>query len=168
MRPAALAIDAGGNLLVSDTGNNTIRKITPAGAVSLFAGVAGSGGFADGAAGSALFNSPLGIAVAAKGAIFVADSDNHCIRKISGGSVTTFAGSPQIWGGTDATGTNAQFDGPVGLAFDTYGNLFVSDANNDTLREIATNGVVTTYAGQAGSDGLTDGRLRVSAIPEPG
>ena len=165
--PSGLAWDASGNLLVSDTGNNTIRKITPAGAVSLFAGVAGSGGFADGAAGSALFTSPLGIAVAAKGAIFVADSGNHCVREISGGSVTTFAGSPQIWGSVDATGTNAQFDGPVGLAFDTSGNLFASDANNDTLRKITTNGVVTTYAGQAGADGSADGSLGPARFRSP-
>ena len=165
--PSGLAFDAGGNLLVSDTGNNTLRKITPAGAVSLFAGVAGAGGFADGATGSALFTSPLGIAVAANGSVFVADSGNHCVREISGGTVTTFAGSPQIWGSVDATGTNAQFDGPIGLAFDTDGNLFVSDANNDTLREITTNGVVTTYAGQAGVDGSTDGSLRSARFRSP-
>lgn len=95
--PSGLAFDAAGNLFVSDTGNNTIREITPAGAVATFAGVAGSGGFADGASGTAQFSSPLGIAVAANGAVFVADSGNHVIREISGGVVVTFAGTPQIW-----------------------------------------------------------------------
>jgi sugar lactone lactonase YvrE len=155
--PCGLAFDQAGNLFVSDTGNNLIRKITPAGAVSIFAGVAGAGGFLDGAAGGALFNSPLGIAVAPNGIIYVADSGNHCVRKISGGVVSTFAGSPQVWGSMDAKGTNAQFNGPVGLAFDARGNLFVGDANNDTIRKIAPDGTVTTFAGAAGVDGATDG-----------
>ena len=122
--PSGLAFDASGNLFVSDTGNSTIRKITPSGAVSTFAGIAGSSGFADGAAGGAQFSSPLGIVVAPNGTVFVADSGNHCIRRISGGVVSTFAGSPQIWGNTDASGTNAQFNGPVGLAFDCAGKSF--------------------------------------------
>lgn len=165
--PSGLAFDANGNLFVSDTGNNAIRKITPAGTVSTFAGIIGPGGFADGSAGSTLFNSPLGIAVAANGDVFVADSGNHCIREISGGTVSTFAGSPQVWGSTDATGTNAQFNGPVGLAFDTDGNLFVSDANNDTIRKITTNGIVTTFAGKAGTDGSADGTLNAARFRSP-
>ena len=155
--PSGLAFDASGNLFVSDTGNNLIREITPSGAASTIAGVAGSGGFADGAAGGALFSSPLGIIVTTNGTVFIADSGNHCIRQISGGVVSTFAGEPQVWGTADGTGTNAQFNGPVGLAFDARDNLFVSDANNDTIRKITTNGVVTTFAGVAGADGSSDG-----------
>jgi sugar lactone lactonase YvrE len=165
--PNGLAFDGGGNLFVADTGNSTIRKITPSGAVSTFAGTAGSGGYTDGAAGSAQFNSPLGIAVATNGDVFVADSGNHCIRRISGGMVSTFAGSPQIWGSADASGTNAQFNGPVGLAFDTRGNLFVSDANNDTIRKITTGGVVTTFAGAAGVDGSADGVATAARFRSP-
>ena len=85
--------------------------------------------------------------MATNGDVFIADSGNHCIRRISGGVVSTCAGSPPIWGSADGAGTNAQFNGPVGLAFDARGNLFVSDANNDTIRKITTNGVVTTLAG---------------------
>ena len=165
--PSGLAFDGSGNLFVADTGNNTIRKVTPSGAVLTFAGIAGSSGFADGAAGGAQFNSPLGIAVATNGDVFVADSGNHCIRRISGGTVSTFAGSPQIWGSADGTGTNAQFNGPVGLAFDARGNLFVSDANNDTIRKITTNGVVTTFAGLAGADGSVDGSLKSARFRSP-
>ncbi len=165
--PSGLAFDASGNLYVSDTGNNIIREITPAGAVSTIAGVPGSGGFADGAAGSALFSAPLGIVVATNGTIFVADSRNHCIREISNGGVSTFAGEPQVWGATDATGTNAQFNGPLGLAFDAAGNLFVSDANNDTIRKITPAGVVTTFAGLAGADGSADGGLSSARFRSP-
>ena len=165
--PSGLALDGSGNLFLSDTGNGTIRKITPAGAVSTFAGVAGSSGFADGAAGSAQFNSPLGIAVTTNGDVFVADSNNHCIRRISGGVATTFAGSPQVWGSANGTGTNAQFNSPVGLAFDSRTNLFVCDANNDTIRKITPNATVTTFAGAAGQDGANDGALTLARFRSP-
>ena len=165
--PSGLVFDGSGNLFVSDTGNNVIRKITAAGAVTTFAGGAGNGGFLDGASGSALFNSPLGIAVSSNGAVFVADGGNHCIRKISGGAVTTFAGSPQLWGSADGIGTNAQFNGPCGLKFDSHGNLFVSDANNNTIRKITAAGVVTTFAGAAGQDGTADGDLGSARFRSP-
>jgi len=165
--PSGLAFDKNGNLFVSDTGNSTIREITEAGVVSTFAGVAGTSGFLGGAAAGAQFNSPLGVAVAPNGTIYVADSGNHCIRKISGGVVSTFAGSPGIWGSTDGSGTNAQFNGPVGLAFDSSTNLFVADANNDTIRKITPNGTVTTFAGAAGADGSTDGALTTARFRSP-
>jgi sugar lactone lactonase YvrE len=165
--PSGLAFDQAGNLYVSDTGNNLIRKITHSGAVSTIAGVAGAGGFLDGATGSALFSSPLGIAVAPNGTVYVADSGNHCIRKISGGTVSTFAGMPQVWGDADGQGTNAQFNGPVGLAFDSRTNLFVSDANNDTIRKIVPDGAVTTFAGATGLDGASDGDLSSARFRSP-
>jgi len=165
--PSGLALDGNGNLFVADTGNCTIREITPAGVVSTIAGIAGQSGFADGAAGGAQFNSPVGIIVATNGAVFVADSGNHCLRQISGGVVSTFAGSPQVWGSADGAGTNAQFNGPVGLAFDANQNLFVSDANNDTIRKIAPNGTVTTFAGLAVQDGATDGNLASARFRSP-
>lgn len=165
--PSGLAFDKNGNLFVSDTGNSMIREITAAGAVSTFAGIAGQSGFADGATGSAQFNSPLGIAVAPNGTIYIADSGNHCIRTISGGVVSTFAGSPGIWGSADGSGTNAQFNGPVGLAFDSSTNLFVADANNDTIRKITPTGMVTTFAGAAGVDGSIDGTLTNARFRSP-
>jgi len=165
--PSGLAFDKNGNLYVSDTGNNTIRKITTSRVVSTIAGVAGSSGFLDGATGSAQFNSPLGIAVAPNGTVYVADSGNHCIRAIAAGSVSTFAGSPQNWGGANGSGTNAMFNGPVGLAFDTRTNLFVADANNDTIRKITPNRTVTTFAGAAGVDGSTDGEVTVARFRSP-
>jgi sugar lactone lactonase YvrE len=165
--PSGLAFDKSGNLFVSDTGNSTIRKITSAGAVTTFAGVAGSSGFLDGAAGGAQFNAPLGIAVWTNGNVFVADSGNHCIRKISGGVVSTFAGSPQVWGSANGSGTNAHLNSPCGLAFDAKGNLFVCDANNNTIRKITTNGIVTTFAGAAGQDGANDGDLTTARFRSP-
>lgn len=165
--PNGLAFDKTGNLYVSDTGNNIIRKITAAGAVSTFAGTGGDPAYLDGSALSAMFSSPLGIVVWTNGNIFIADSGNHCIREISNGTVSTFAGSPQVWGTNDATGTNAQFNAPCSLAFDAKGNLYVSDANNDTIRKITTNGIVTTYAGAPGADGSADGSLTHARFRSP-
>jgi secreted PhoX family phosphatase len=165
--PSGLAFEPNGDLVVGDTGNCAIRQITPAGTVSTLAGTPGTIGFADGAAGSALFSSPLGIVVATNGTILVADADNQCIRALTGGTVSTFAGRPQIWGTTDGTGTNAQFNGPVGLALDARGNLFVSDANNDTIRQITTNGIVTTFAGLAGQDGSANGTVNSARFRSP-
>ena len=165
--PTGLAFDLAGNLFVADTGNNTIRKITSGGSVSTIAGVAGQSGFQDGATGAALFNSPLGITVATNGTIFVADSGNHVIRAISGGNVGTLAGTPCVWGSTDATGTNSQFNGPCGLVVDTHGNLFVSDANNHTIRKILPNGAVTTFAGTPGVSGSADGELQTATFSQP-
>ena len=165
--PSGMAFGRNGNLYVSDTGNNTIRKITPAGVVSTFAGVAGNGGYADGTAGSALFNSPLGLAITTNGTVYVADSGNHCLRMVFGGNVTTFAGSPQVWGSANGAGTNAQFNGPVSVAFDARGNLFVSDANNDTIRKVTTNAIVTTFAGAPGQDGSADGPVAAARFRSP-
>jgi len=156
--PCGIARDQNGNLFVSDTGNHTIRKITPAGVVTTIAGRSGQSGFADGPSSSALFNSPLGIAVTANGTIYVADSGNHVIRAISpDGTVTTLAGSAENWGSENGSGTNARFNGPVGLALDDQENLFVADSNNHTIRKIAADGTVSTWAGVPGVDGCADG-----------
>jgi sugar lactone lactonase YvrE len=165
--PVGLAFDHSGNLLVTDTGNDTIRKVSPAGNVTTLAGEAGQTGFADGSAGTALFSSPLGIAVATNGNLYVADSGNHAIRQLSDDEVSTFAGNPGIWGSLDGLGTNAQFNAPCGLAFDARGNLFVSDANNQTIRKITPAGLVTTFAGSAGVDGSADGPASAATFCHP-
>lgn len=165
--PSALALDGNGNLLVSDTGNATLRRITPVGAVTTLAGLAGQPGFADGPAASAQFGAPLGLAVATNGAIYVADGGNHLIRVLTGGSVSTFAGTPGVWGTANGLGTNAQFNAPCGLAFAPSGNLFVSDANNDTIRQITPSGQVTTYAGTPGVDGTNDGPAATAKFCRP-
>lgn len=133
--PAGIAVDAAGNLYVTDSGNHTIRKITPAGVVTTLAGKAGAKGTADGSGSTARFNSPEGIAVDSAGNIYVADTENHAIRKVSpSGTVTTIAGSIGTSGSADGTGNAAQFDEPYGIAVDSTGNVYVADTSNDTIR----------------------------------
>ena len=155
--PAAIAIDSAGVRYVADSANHTIRKIAAGGAVSTFAGGAGVPGSTNATGTSARFNSPSGIAVDASGVVYVADTANHTIRKItSAGVVTTFAGAVGLTGYTDATGTTARFNAPVGLAVDSLGNVFVCDTGNHIIRKITSAGVVTTVAGSPGLSGTTN------------
>ena len=157
--PSAVAADAAGNVYVADFDNHTIRKLTPGGVVSTLAGIAGFSGEADGIGTAARFNGPLGIAVDLNGTVYVADSLNHTIRRISAeGVVTTLAGTALQSGATDAAGALARFNIPVGIAFDrSSGTLLVSDALNSTVRRVTAAGVVTTVAGAAGQQGSANG-----------
>jgi len=146
--PYGIRCDSSGNIYVADTVNDTIRKVTPGGAVTTIAGTVGKTGYKDGAAASAMFDDPTGVAVDSSGNVWVADFNNDVIREITpGGTVSTFAGVATIPGSVNGTGTSAEFDGPFDVAIDSSGNLFVSDANNLTIRKITTSAVVTTLAG---------------------
>jgi hypothetical protein len=157
--PTGIAVDGSGVVYVADTDNNSIRKVTTTGAVFTLAGHAGTTGSADGTGTAATFNSPSGIAVDGTGNLFVADSLNHTIRKVTpAGAVTTIAGTAGSSGAVDGTGSAARFHGPQGLVLDSSGNLYVADTNNSTIRKIVTaTGAVTTLTGQAGNPGSTDG-----------
>jgi sugar lactone lactonase YvrE len=145
-RPTGVATDAAGNVYVSDSYNSVIRKITPEGVSSTLAGN-GTFGYADGPAETAQFYVPSGLAVDAAGNVFVADLGNNMIRKISPtGVVSTFAGNG-LSGYSNGTGTAATFSGPTALAIDAQGNLYVTDSNNNLIRQITPAGVVTTVVG---------------------
>lgn len=153
--PAGVAVDSSGNVYVAEAGNHKIRKITPDGFVSTFAGT-GTSGSTDGEGIVASFFSPYGITIDSNGNIYVGDSRNNKIRKITPAAVvTTFAGSGTA-GSADALGTAATFNYPVGVAFDTSGNLFVADRLNNKIRKITADGKVTTLAG-SGTVGSTNG-----------
>ncbi|WP_214225834.1 DUF6443 domain-containing protein [Pedobacter sp. B4-66] len=153
--PIGLALDASGNLYVSDYGNNKIRKITTIGLVSTFAGT-GAQGLTNGAALSATFKNPMGIAIDASGTMYVADRQNYVVRKISGGTVSTLAGSG-VAGSADGTGTAASFNRPNAVTVDATGNVYIADDNNMVVRKITPAGVVTILAGAAGTPGFVNG-----------
>jgi sugar lactone lactonase YvrE len=144
--PHAIAAAADGSLFVADTGNHTIRKIDSGGMVTTIAGAAGVPGSADGAATTSSFRFPQGIAVANDGTIFVADTGNHTIRKISGGQVTTLAGLAGQSGGNNGSRTSARFNAPSGIAVAADGTLIVADAGNGAIRRVAADGSTTTLA----------------------
>jgi serine/threonine protein kinase len=156
--PNNVAVDRAGNVYVADTGNNTIRKIAPNGVVSTLAGISGSHGSADGTGSEARFWAPFGIAVDRSGNVYVADTANNTIRKITAnGVVSTLAGLAGHPGSKDDLGPNARFRNPWGVAADETGNVFVADMSNNTIRKITPSGMVMTLAGQAGMTGSVDG-----------
>lgn len=155
--PYGITSDSSGNLFIADAGNNIIRKITPRGVVSTLAGTAGLSGSIDGTGAAARFNNPKGVVADSLGNIFVADSGNHTIRKITnGGVVTTFAGVAGTFGSINGTGTAARFFFPNRIAADPTGALYVTDTGNHIIRKITPAAVVTTFAGTAGIVGATD------------
>jgi sugar lactone lactonase YvrE len=157
-RPIDLAVDAGGNVYVADDENKVIRKVTPAGVVTTLAGSPGIEGTADGTGSAARFRGPSGITVDSAGNLYVSDSFNYTIRKVTPvGVVTTIAGSPGAYGSTDGTGSAARFGYPRGLKLDGSGNLYVADYNTELIRRITPAGVVTTLAGSAENNGFVNG-----------
>ena len=156
--PNGLTVDSGGNIFVADTNNHTIRKITPAGVITTFAGTAGAPGSADGTGAAASFYLPSGICVDGADNLYVADTYNHTIRQITPAAVvTTLAGLAGANGHADGTGSVARFHSPYGITSDAGGTLYVADSLNCTIRKITTGGVVTTFAGLALTAGHTDG-----------
>lgn len=145
--PHGVAVDAAGNVFVADSDNHVIRKIAPSGLVTTFAGMAGEAGDADGAGSAARFNNPEGVAVDGAGTIFVADTSNHVLRRITqAGVVSTFAGSSTQYGAVDGVGSAARLVFPIGVAFDRTGMLYFTDGT--TIRKVTPAAEVTTIAGR--------------------
>jgi len=167
--PAAVAVDVSGNVYVVDTGNYTIRMITPAGVVTTIAGTAGTSGCVAGTGAAARFGQSEGIAVDNLGNLYVADPGCQSIWKIAPGAVVTrLAGSTgALSGSTDGTGTTARFYNPQGIAVDSLGNLYVADSSNFTIRKITSAGVVTTLAGTAGFSGSTNATGAAASFNDP-
>ena len=173
--PTGLALDADDNVYVADSLNHVIRKITPEGVTSTFAGAAGeTGGYKDGSAAEALFNEPMGLAFDEKGGLYVADSGNHLIRYIHEGKVTTIAGKPtaadaltgyMTGGYANGSGGDARFNRPRGLAY-ADGVLFIADSLNNRIRALQANGKVIAIAGQS-APGDTVGAVDVAQFSQP-
>lgn len=165
--PCGIAIDSAGNLFVGDNSNNTIRFVTPAGAVSLLAGAAGQQGSADGTSTGALFRQPRAIALDSAENLYVADTGNSVIRKITpAGVVSTLAGSSSTQGYANGLGTAAIFNSPQALAVDSGGNVYVADTANSIIRLITPAGMVTRFAG-TGAMGSSDGLSSQAIFNQP-
>lgn len=154
--PYGIAL-SGTDFYVADTYNQTIRKLTTSGVVSTLAGSAGTSGSLDGTSAAANFYIPKSLVGDGGTNLYVADSYNHTIRKvvISTGVVSTIAGYGGTPGTTDGTGTAAKFYTPFGITYDGT-DLYVTDTANQTVRKVSTAGVVTTWAGVAGTAGSTN------------
>jgi sugar lactone lactonase YvrE len=162
--PIHLAVDAHGNIIVADKYNHRIRKITPAGMVSTLAGN-GTAGNVNGPGSVAQFFFPAGVACDGQGNVYVADSRNDLIRKItSTGEVSWFAGSG-VPGTTDGPAATARFADPSDIAIDANGNLYVADQGFDRIRKITPAGMVSTLAG--GTNGSNDGTGSAAQFASP-
>ncbi|MES2695687.1 MAG: immunoglobulin domain-containing protein [Verrucomicrobiota bacterium] len=156
--PQGVAVDGIGNIYVADTFNHTIRMITSFGSVSTLAGTAGVSGAVDGVGAAARFFAPTALVVDAGGNIYVADTSNHVIRRItSGNNVGTFAGLFGSAGHVEGVGPSARFSSPGGLAIDTFGTLYVADSQNQVIRKVNSGGGTSPLAGFPGAAGITDG-----------
>jgi sugar lactone lactonase YvrE len=154
--PNAVAVDSSGNVYIADRDNHRIRKVTSGGIITTLAG--GSSGYAgdSGPAALAQFYYPAGVAVDTAGNLYIADRDNHVIRKISaGGIVSTVAGSGiSGYSGDSGSATAAQLNSPNGVAVDSAGNLYIADTSNHRIRQVTPAGTISTVAG-TGTAGYT-------------
>ena len=143
-------MDGVGNLFIADGGHDRIRKVDSAGVIASVAGTGESGFSGDGGpATAARLNYPIGVAVDGAGNLFIADLNNHRIRKVdSAGVITTVAGTGRYgFSGDGGAGTEARLQSPYGVAVDGAGNLFIADAGNERIRKVDSAGVITTVAG---------------------
>ena len=155
--PAGVFVDSAGNVFIADSANSVIREVLAStGDIQTVAGDAllGAGYNGDGiAATSAQLNSPEGVFVDSAGNIFIADTGNCLIRKVSGGTISTVAGNPALeqpcgYSGDTGLATSAQLDDPFGVFVDSAGNIFIADTDNSAIREVtASSGDITTVAG---------------------
>jgi len=163
--PFGVLVDRAGNVYLADAGeHNQIVKIAPDGVRTILAGK--GEGYADGSGAAAMFNTPSGMAFDRAGNLLVADTGNHAIRRVSlQGVVSTLAGNGAP-GYRDGPGAQAQFNGPLGVAADQAGNVYVADTYNDRIRKIAPDGSVSTVAGGA-APGLADGPAAAALFDTP-
>ncbi len=147
--PQALTLDSAGNLYIADTTNHRVRKVSTGGIITTLSGTGSAGYGGDGgAATSGQLSSPAGIAVNGSGEVFVGDTGNLRVRRISGGNISTFAGTGSAtYGGDGGPITNAQFTNPQDIVFDNAGNAYISDSGTHRIRKVTPGGTITTIAG---------------------
>jgi len=167
--PAGVAVDSSGNIYIADTNNNRIREVS-GGIINTIAGTGSVGYSGDGgAATSATLAGPTAVALDAAGNVYIADTDNFCIRKITGATISTVAGNGmEAYSGDGGLATAASLDLPQGVAVDSAGNIYIADTNNQRVRKVAaTTGIITTIAGTGVSAFNSDGAATSAALASP-
>lgn len=169
--PRGLVLDSNSNVFVADSVCSNVRRITPSGAVSTFVGALNDGfsgyGSVDGTGTDARFNAPQGVAIDSAGNLYVTDTRNHTIRKVTPqGVVSTLAGLAGSFGTADGAGDQARFRNPTGIAVDAAGNLYVTDFDT-RVRRITPSGVVSTLAGATASTEILDGTGTAARFRRP-
>jgi sugar lactone lactonase YvrE len=166
--PVAVAVTPNGAVYVSDASLDQVFLLEADGRLRVVAGAAGTVGSTDGTGTAARFNDPSGLAPAGGSGVLVADRANALIRWVeSGGRVSTVAGSASFRGAADGAALSATFSSPAGVVRDAAGTVYVTDAMMHTVRRIATNGEVTTFAGTPGEPGDADGTGRQARFNQP-
>ena len=164
--PSGIAEDASGNLYIADADNNVVRKVSASGVISTFAGNGNDDYLGDGGlATSASLSFPNSVAVDASGNVYIADSGNSVIRKVTAKAIiTTIAGNGDFgYSGDGGLATNATLDYPQAVALDSTGDLYIADTYNNLIRKVSTSGIITTFAGN-GADGYSgDGGVATNA-----
>jgi hypothetical protein len=163
--PIGIEIAPDGTIYVADHQNHAIRKILADGTLTTLAGHPDRPGLADGNLAAAKFNLPYGVKLDKTGVLWICDSENGLIRKLSDGQVTTFAGSTQ--GFADGKLRDAKFYMPVYLNFDQNGNIYIADKHNHCIRKITADGMVTTFAGTPAKNGYFDGDAKTAMFNQP-
>ena len=163
--PADVAVDVSGNVYIADYYNSRIRKINTSGTISTIAGTGTAGYSGDGASATAAkINLPSGVSVDSSGTIYLVDSGNNCVRRITNGIIRTIAGTGTAgFTGDGGAGTSATFNFPASLSRNASNELFIADGGNSRIRKLGTNGIVTTVAGRGLNDGdqATNGTLNM-------
>ena len=166
-QPQGVVLDTAGNLYIADNGNYRIRKVSTAGIITTVAGNGDAGGFSGdgGPATSASLTSAVGVTLDTSGNLYISEFNGHRIRKVNtAGIITTVAGNGvQGFSGDNGAATSARLNSPAGMALDSAGNLYISDANNDRIRKVNTAGIITTVAGNGVRGFAGDGGLATSA-----
>ncbi len=164
----AAAADGSGNLYFLEETGQRVRVITPDVKISTYAGTGelGMPTSPTGIATSQPLNSPQGLAVDSSGALYIADTGNNIVRKVTrDGNITTVAGTGTAgYTGDGGPATSATLKGPTGIAVDSYGNLFIADSTNAGLREVGVDGIISTVAGVSATTPVAGGVVESSMI----